>query len=262
MLSTRLWTALIALPLVLAAILFGSDRFFVVFIAILGAWALYEVAAMTRADSFAAIALLIVGGGAPFALLIASERPPSALPAALMSLLMSALVIRVATSGPTFGRGSRVLTLIGAAYVGVFFPYFALLRNRADGIALVILMLLLVMACDSGAYFIGSRIGRTRLAPLVSPKKSVEGVIGGLAASIAAGFILWNRLAPDWTPTEVFVVSVVVAILAIIGDLAGSALKRCVGVKDSGWIFPGHGGLIDRTCSLCFAAVFTYYWAK
>ncbi|MGH7779532.1 MAG: phosphatidate cytidylyltransferase, partial [Candidatus Binataceae bacterium] len=93
----------------------------------------------------------------------------------------------------------------------------------------------------------------------VSPGKSVEGAIGGLVAAIVAGVILRGWLAPDWSVAATAAISAAIAILAQAGDLASSAFKRTAGVKDSGWIFPGHGGLIDRTCSLVFATVLTYY---
>jgi phosphatidate cytidylyltransferase len=95
----------------------------------------------------------------------------------------------------------------------------------------------------------------------VSPHKTVEGAIGGLLACILAGLILRPLLTPRWTVAAAVVMAAVVGVLAQFGDAAGSAFKRVAGVKDSGWIFPGHGGLLDRTCSLVFAAAFTYYYS-
>ena len=83
-----------------------------------------------------------------------------------------------------------------------------------------------------------------------------------VSASMVAGLILRPLLVADWAVTGIAIFSAAIAVLAQLGDLTGSALKRTAGVKDSGWIFPGHGGLIDRTCSLVFAAVFTYYYSK
>ncbi len=144
--------------------------------------------------------------------------------------------------------------------MGALFPYFALLRNRTDGIAVIIFILLLVVASDTGAYFTGSWIGRTKLAPHVSPKKTVEGAIGGLALCVVAGLLLRQPLVSGWSIGQAAALSAAIGVLAQLGDLAGSALKRSAGVKDSGWIFPGHGGLLDRTCSMVFAVVLAYYW--
>ena len=81
-------------------------------------------------------------------------------------------------------------------------------------------------------------------------------------ASIGGGLILRPWLVPQWNIERLIIFAVLVAILAIIGDLANSAFKRIAGVKDSGWIFPGHGGLLDRTCSLVLAALLTYYYSR
>jgi phosphatidate cytidylyltransferase len=96
----------------------------------------------------------------------------------------------------------------------------------------------------------------------VSPGKTIEGAIGGIVSSIAGGLILRPWMVPQWNIARMIVFAALAAILAIIGDLANSAFKRVAGVKDSGWIFPGHGGLLDRTCSLVFAAVLTYYYSR
>jgi phosphatidate cytidylyltransferase len=141
----------------------------------------------------------------------------------------------------------------------MFFPYFALLRNRPRGVPVIILMLLIAFATDSGAYFIGRFAGRIKLMPWVSPHKTAEGALGGLAGALIAGLILRGSLAPWLSPVAITLLSLAVGILAQAGDLANSAFKRVAGVKDSGWIFPGHGGLLDRACSLVFPAVLTYY---
>lgn len=262
MLITRLLTAAVALPLVLAIVIFAPAGAFDAFIGVLGLWALYEVAAMTHSRGPVSITILALVGAAPMlAILAYGDGGLWIIPVAVI-LAMAALVLAVAVRGSAGGPGGASLVALGAAYVGVLYPYFAMLRNLRGGVPTIILMLLLVIASDSGAYFVGSAVGHTRLAPRVSPKKSVEGALGGLAAAVVAGLILRQWLAPGWSMLSVAGISAVVAILAQLGDLAGSAFKRTAGVKDSGWIFPGHGGLIDRTCSLVFAAVFTYYCIK
>ncbi|HVN29667.1 MAG TPA: phosphatidate cytidylyltransferase, partial [Candidatus Binataceae bacterium] len=164
--------------------------------------------------------------------------------------------------GPEAVARGPMAVASGALYVGPLFPFFALLRNGPDGIRLLVLMLLLVICADSGAYFVGRAVGRHKLAFKVSPGKTIEGGIGGIVASIAGALILQPWLVAGWSIGKTVVFATLVALLAIIGDLANSAFKRVAGVKDSGWIFPGHGGLLDRTCSLVFAAVLTYYYSR
>jgi phosphatidate cytidylyltransferase len=151
---------------------------------------------------------------------------------------------------------------MGAAYVGVLFPYFALLRNSPGGIDILMLVILLAVVSDSGAYFVGRFIGRTKLAPSVSPNKTVEGAAGALILTTVAGWLLFKMIGGTWDMGSVLLFSAITSILAQLGDLASSAFKRAAGVKDSGWIFPGHGGLLDRTCSLVLAVFFAYYWFR
>jgi len=260
-LRTRLLTAAVLLPAVGALVVFAPGWFFTIFIATAAIWGLYEVAAMTGALHMVAIPLFAVVGGVPlFGLLYGGDV--GWLAPVLVILMMLALVARVAVAaGAEAFRGPR-LVFIGAAYVGVLFPYFALLRNGPAGISMLLLVILLVVVSDSGAYFIGMYLGRTKLAPKVSPNKTVEGAAGGLIATMAAGWLLFQIRGGSWDAGPVLLFSAMISLLAQLGDLAGSALKRAAGVKDSGWIFPGHGGLLDRTCSLVFAVVFAYYWSR
>lgn len=262
MLKTRLVTAAVALPAVLAIVIYTPGWFFSAFIAVLGLWGLYEVATMTHSQGPFSMAILAMAGAAPlFVILVRGDGAMWLVPVAVIAA-MTALVVAVALRGPAAGPHGAILTALGAVYVGVLYPYFAMLRNLPGGIPIIILMLLLVVASDSGAYFAGSALGRLKLAPRVSPNKSVEGAIGGLVAAVVAGVVLRGWLAPQWSVAATAAIASAIAILAQTGDLAGSAFKRTAGVKDSGWIFPGHGGLIDRTCSLVFAAVFTYYCVR
>lgn len=260
MLQTRLWTALIALPAVLAMVVFAPAWLFSTFIGVLTAWGLWEIGAMTNAGVLEALILIVAGGGAA-AILLLGGGTPWILPAAVIF----SMVILVAQVGLGCGESVRrgwVFVLVGALWVGVLFPYFALLRNRVGGVPIVVLMFLLVVVSDSGAYFAGRWKGKIKLLPRVSPNKTVEGAIGGLAACVVSGIVLRSVLTPQWSVGSIVLLAAGVGVLAQLGDLAGSAFKRVAGVKDSGWIFPGHGGLLDRTCSLVFATAFTYYCSR
>jgi phosphatidate cytidylyltransferase len=262
-LRTRVWTALVALPALLAVVLFAPAPWFTAFVGVLTVWGLYEVGTMTKAcTAGAAVALVVAGGGSAMLIAWAPERLWFVPLGVILAMLT--LVVRVGRGTTCAAAQSPAMgpTLLGALYVGGLFPYFALLRNRPGGVAVMVLILFLVIASDTGAYFIGSWMGRTKLAPNVSPKKTLEGAIGGLALCVVAGWLLRSPLVPGWSVPRTVLLSAAIAVLAQLGDLAGSALKRRAGVKDSGWIFPGHGGLLDRTCSMVFATVFTYYWSR
>jgi len=261
-LRTRILTAAVLLPAVLAAIIFAPNWFFTAFIAALGVFGLYEVAAMTGTLKLVAIPLYAVIGGVPLFGLLYGEDPGWWLPAIIIAVMLI-LIARIALAGREGAPRVPTLALNGAAYVGVLFPYFAMLRNRPGGVRWVIVVLLLAVASDTGAYFVGRGLGQHKLAEKVSPQKTVEGAVGGMLATVAAGLILDLIFASMFASTGAVVFfSAMISLSAQLGDLAGSALKRAAGVKDSGWIFPGHGGLLDRTCSLVFAMVFTYYWSR
>jgi phosphatidate cytidylyltransferase len=260
-LRTRILTAAVLLPAVLAAVVFAPNWFFTLFIGVLGVFGLYEIAAMTGTLKLVALPLYAVVGGVPLFGLLYGGDAGWVVPT-IVILVMLVLIARIAIAGREGAPSVPALAFTGAAYVGVLFPYFALLRNRPGGVNSVIAVVLLAVASDTGAYFVGRRIGRRKLAEHVSPNKTVEGAIGGMIATVVAGLLLSPMFAPGWHLVTVMFFCAMISLLAQLGDLAGSAFKRAAGVKDSGWIFPGHGGLLDRTCSLVFAMVFTYYWSR
>jgi phosphatidate cytidylyltransferase len=260
-LRTRILTAAVLLPAVLAAVLFAPNWFFTLFIGVLGVFGLYEIAAMTGTLKLVALPFYAVVGGVPLFGLLYGGDAGWVVPT-IVILVMLVLIARIAIAGREGAPSVPALAFTGAAYVGVLFPYFALLRNRPGGVNSVIAVVLLAVASDTGAYFVGRRIGRRKLAEHVSPNKTVEGAIGGMIATVVAGLLLSPMFAPGWHLVTVMFFCAMISLLAQLGDLAGSAFKRAAGVKDSGWIFPGHGGLLDRTCSLVFAMVFTYYWSR
>ncbi len=151
-----------------------------------------------------------------------------------------------------------VNTAIGALYVGATLTCVALLRNVADGERIV----LLVLACnafgDIFAYYTGRAIGKTPLAPAISPKKTMEGFVGGVLGAIASSIIIVHFAIGSLTIIDGLAIGVIAAIFGPMGDLVESALKRSVDAKDSGTLIPGHGGLLDRADSLMFTAPLVY----
>ena len=145
-------------------------------------------------------------------------------------------------------------------YIPLLLMHLVMLRQTPFGVQWLMVIMLIVMTNDSAAYYSGSAFGKHRLYPLVSPKKSIEGALGGLIGSIGGTLLAKFTFFPQMTITDTLFTAIFIGILGQTGDLFESLLKRSFGVKDSGAIFPGHGGVLDRLDSIIFAAPATYYY--
>ena len=229
-------------------------------VAVAAALGLVEIFAMLSAGG---IRPLRPAGVLAAALLFASALAPAhatLLPLAV--IVVAAAALARAEAMPTTVTAAAA-TLLAAAYVGSLAGTIAALRvipPAADGAWRVTLLLAIVMASDTFAYFAGSAFGRHKLAPKVSPGKTLEGLAGGLVGGIVAALVVrWLGLPTLPAPAAVGL-GIVVAAVGVTGDLVESLMKRWAGVKDSGRLFPGHGGMLDRLDSLLFGAPVLYYY--
>src|SRR5574340_870997 len=149
---------------------------------------------------------------------------------------------------------------LGLIYIAVPLSYVILLRNLEQGRWWLLFILFVIWASDTFAYLTGKTIGRHKLSPHVSPNKTIEGAIGGLAGAVIAGLVMNKYLAMGMLMTEAAGLAIILGVIGIIGDLAESLLKRSAGVKDSGSMIPGHGGVLDRIDCLLFPVPFVYYF--
>ncbi|UFS68897.1 phosphatidate cytidylyltransferase [Geomonas sp. RF6] len=150
---------------------------------------------------------------------------------------------------------------MGFLYVPLLLAHLILLRVEPHGVAWIFLMMVIVMSGDSAAYYVGSSFGRTKLYPAVSPKKSVEGSLGGLAGSVIGALVFRALFFAELTIVDAVAVALLCGVLGQLGDLFESLIKRSCGVKDSGTLIPGHGGILDRLDSILFAAPAVFYYA-
>ncbi len=232
---------------------------FVAFILTVAAIGLHEYGGMAFAEDRAARAGLMLFGLLVAASVIAGMRPWTG--AALSIAVIGGLVLALFRRGDLPDAVGRLgLLLLGVLYVGFFIPHVALLRQQPDGWRWVLFTVYSAMGSDSGAYFAGRAYGRRKLMPAVSPSKTVEGAVGGLVGAAIIGAICWLVFFRQLPLGETLGVAVAIGFLAELGDLCESALKRAFGAKDSGWIIPGHGGILDRLDSLLFPFVFSYYY--
>jgi phosphatidate cytidylyltransferase len=262
---TRLLTAIVLLPLVLALVWIDALQYaFTAFIGLLVALGLREFFAIARARSIetwpnAAIAFGVL-------MVFASAFSPDLLNATLVFgviVLAWGQVLRGQVDLPALS-----VTLWGLFYVGWMPAHFVLLHDYAGpvGAGLVTLLIVTIALSDTGAYFVGRSIGRHKLAPRISPNKTWEGSIGGVVAALAGMIIAWYvdeayavTALPGWSLWEYGLTGVLLAIAGQIGDLVESMMKRDAGVKDSGSLLPGHGGILDRCDGFLFAGPMLYY---
>jgi phosphatidate cytidylyltransferase len=259
-LSARLVSAAILVPLVVAGVLCLPTAGIALALALVLGAALWEWGAMiplvssTARAIYALVVMLLIA--------IAWAAPLERIVAPLLMLAglwwLTSLFWLV---NPGFGAQSTsaVRVLKGIAGVLVCLPcwtaFVALHGRGTQGPEFCLALLLLIWLADSGAYFAGRRWGRTKLAPVVSPGKTWEGVMGGIAASVVAVLVAgyWYSRSLPWTLT-LAAVALLAVMFSIVGDLLESLMKRQAGLKDSGHLIPGHRGVLDRIDSLTAAA--------
>lgn len=260
MLRTRLLTAVVAIPAIWLIVCWLPHYLFAGFILGVAAVALFEYFEMALPEH-AAERGLGVGWGILIGAAVLTGRPEF-LGAGLAAAVVGGLILPLVRTTDPLGATQRLgLSLLGVLYFGFLTPHIVLLRAGDEGWRWVLFTVFTAMASDSGGYFTGRAIGRTKLAPAVSPSKTVEGSIGAVAGAVLIAVLAKLVIIPQLGFREAVVLGAIVSVLAQVGDLCESVLKRAFGAKDSGWIIPGHGGILDRLDSLLFPIVFVYYYA-
>ena len=185
-----------------------------------------------------------------------------ALAAVLVAFVVAAGAMALTLGPPDAATVQRASVLfMGPGYLGL--PLGALAAIRvADGPAVLSLLFVILIVSDSAQYYAGRRFGRRKLAPTVSPAKTIEGAYGGLAAAVIVGAALGPRWVIGLSPVVGGLLAIVLAAVGMVGDLFESLLKRGAGVKDSSRLIPGHGGLLDRMDSYLFAAPLYYLFLR
>lgn len=259
-LAVRLGTVGVLGPLLLGLLFYGESSWFAVFIALSAGQAAYELFAMTHPNDRPA---RLFGAGLTIGLSLlvyAGSREPRLLLTAFVAVaVMGALA-------PLFRLGeietAALRTLSGVAtpvYVGTLLTCLALLRRDVSSAA-VFFTLTLAWMGDTGGYTFGRLFGKTKLYERVSPKKTREGLLGSVVFAMGSGLLGSFTYLPEVPPLHAALLGLGAGLLGQAGDLVESLVKRSTGVKDSGAILPGHGGLLDRIDALLVVAPLVYLY--
>jgi phosphatidate cytidylyltransferase len=268
MLTRRILTGIVAVPILIAA---ASDDGWLFRLGLFGTGLLGTAEALWMARQAGYRPL------APFALLLciailgdATVAPGRLLAAGIGITVLGSLGLLLLRADQRHSLIDWALTLALPLYVAGLLQFFAALRYLGEPglltwptslpITWPVMVLVTSWSCDMAAYFAGRTFGRLRLAPAISPAKSVEGAVAGVGAAMMVGVLL--SLATPIDPFRMAGFGLAVGLGSVVGDLAESLLKRQCGVKDSGFVMPGHGGILDRMDALIFSAATAYFYLQ
>jgi phosphatidate cytidylyltransferase len=258
-LLVRVATAIVGLPLIGVFVFWPDTRGFAGLCLVAAVLALIEYTglAMRGCSLVERVGTVLVGCGLFLTLTL---WPGHAVAWLLASVMAIGLLCLPRAVDPRAAWPRLSAAGFGAFYVGGLLAALPILHAHV-GPAWVALAIAVSFGNDTGAYFMGRALGKRRLAPAISPGKTVEGAIGGLAANLIVVFVARVCFMPDLTLRDVAMIAVPSAVVGPVGDLVESLLKRAVGAKDSGRLLPGHGGILDRIDALLFVGAYVCLYA-
>jgi len=264
MLYKRVLSGLLFLPIFYLFTWRLHPLYFCALVMVAAALGQHEFYRMARARGFNPHAVLGIALGAVLILDIYHPLLPEegTFFIATASVLL-AMLARLFSSRSVEGALEDVATtVLGVFYVALLFGFQVAIRTGNDGKQWLVFLYFIIWASDVGAYSIGIPFGRHRLYEKISPKKSIEGFVGALIASAGMALICRIWFMPAIDIGAIVGISLILAIAGTVGDLVESLFKRAAGVKDSGAMIPGHGGILDRMDSMLFAAPVLYYYLR
>ncbi len=259
MLVQRVLSALVGIPVLVLVLAWGPAWLYTLLVLGFALGAQRELYEMFRAVGVEADRGVGLALGALVVLAFAAEDHPVMLPLALSLAVIVAVALGVRRdAGSERAWAGVTLTLLGVCYCAWLLGHAIWLRALPGGRAWTLFALGVTWCGESAAYFIGRRFGRRRLAPRISPGKTVEGGVAQVIASIAAALL--GASFVGLALPEAVTVGILLGVVGQLGDLSESFLKRSAGAKDAGQVIPGHGGVLDRLDSLLFNVPALYYW--
>ena len=256
----RWLTGIMIVPMLFVIILFGSEKIFsaVVIIAVLGGVWEYNNMVFGKGFIIEKIEGLIFAAIIPLFVLLGNSQYLLALMAFSVLIVFILFIWSVKESNFDFLSVTKVV--FGMMYIPFLMSYFIYLRMLNKGVLWILFVLVLAFAGDIVALYAGKYLGKHKLIPLISPGKTVEGLIGLVLGSTVACLIFGYYLFPEIPFRHIAILAFVGGIIGQLGDICESAIKRKYGLKDAGSLLPGHGGILDRLDCLIFIAPFVYYY--
>ena len=257
----RLLTALFTVPLLVLIVLRAPTWIFTLIVTICGLLGFWEFSRLSRSINFPVVKPL--GYIAVCAFILVYHEPKLLLP--LLFIIVLAAAGTAIVWRETTGRalGGIFATLFGITYTGTLLGSLIGVRLETPEPAArywVLFLLAVIMLGDTAAFYVGKALGRHRLAPHLSPKKTLEGLAGGIVGSGLAALGISHLLFPTESLPRMLALGLVLSVVGVFGDLFESFLKRTAGVKDTSSLVPGHGGILDRLDSLLFATPVLYIY--
>ena len=261
MLSRRLPTSIALIALTAGSLFYGTPFVFSLVAFVFVTIALYEFFTLLRAAKIPSYRLFGVVMGAILPLVIAADHGASKSGEVLFIVIgcLFLFILQFSTGKNEDALIGIALTLFGILYVSWFLSFAVKLRYLEGGAMWVAYLLAVTKSADIGAYIFGSLFGRHHLIPHVSPKKSVEGLFGGLFLSLVVSLLFLHHLPRDWNAMHLAILGLLIGIVGQIGDLSESLMKRFCQAKDSGALLPGMGGVLDALDSILFTAPIFYF---
>ena len=258
----RVASALVLLPVFLLIVVKAPGWMFNTLVVVASAAALWELVRLLERGGRPVFRWLGLGGGVAVTAAFAATRvlDPLTLPVMMLVLAVGVISMTPVVQGEP-ATEAVANTLLVVLYVGWLLGFGILLHHTSPlGDELVLFVVGVTWVGETGAYLVGSTMGRHKLAPVISPRKTVEGAAAQVVASVIAGAALGAWLLPSCGVASAVIGGGLLGVVGQIGDLVESAIKRSVGTKDTGGLIPGHGGMLDRIDSLLFNLPAYYYF--
>ncbi|MCX7817381.1 MAG: phosphatidate cytidylyltransferase [Syntrophales bacterium] len=258
----RWLTAIVVLPLVVSVIIFGSHLGFTLLITVLVLLGLHEYQTLVFGTHWSIYKVYVLFAGLLIPLAFYAGNGDIVLAVISMTVIVFFIIqlTNVREDGLDITRLMK--SVLGFLYVPLLFSHFIWIRRFDDGVVWVFFVLVLAFSGDVAAFYGGRMFGKNRLAPFISAGKSIEGTVALCIGSVIACVIYSYFLLPKLYPFHAVAIGFVGSVIGQLGDLCESLIKRGAGVKDSGRMLPGHGGVLDRLDCLLFIVPFVYYYKQ